>query len=208
MDSENQSEPKINKDAPAELKPELTGVILVIINVIIFIILNIIGDTSDPEFLLQHGAVFPPKMIAENSWYPMLTAMFLHFDIEHLTNNMIMLIAVGSYVERELGKGRFLLLYLGTGIIGNVVSFMHNCSTQIYTVSAGASGAVFGLVGGLMALAIKQGGRVEGLKWTNILLMIALSIVAGLTSSGVDNVAHVAGLISGVLFGLLLCIGR
>ena len=59
-----------------------------------------------------------------------------------------------------------------------------------------------------MALAVKQGGRVEGLKWTNILLMIALSIVAGLTSSGVDNVAHVAGLISGFLIGFLLCIGR
>ena len=186
------------------MKVEKGCIILAAVNIIIFLLMYAAGAAGDVEFMATHGAVFPPLMIERGVWYPLFTAMFLHFDIEHLANNMVMLVAVGRYIEYGMGTFKFLILYLCSGVLGNALSFVMDLHGDLNTVSAGASGAVFGLVGALLAMAIKNKGRIEGLGIRQILLMIALSLVSGFTSAGVDNTAHVGGLVAGLLIGLVI----
>ena len=186
------------------MKAEKGCIVLAVLNIVIFLLMYVAGVAGDAGFMASHGAIFPPVMIEHGIWYPFFTAMFLHFDIEHLANNMVMLVAVGRYIENEMGTFKLMIIYLCSGIIGNVLSFMGDLHGEINVVSAGASGAVFGLVGSLLAMAIKNKGIIEGLGIRNIILMIALSLVSGFTSAGVDNTAHVGGLIAGLLIGLVL----
>ena len=186
------------------MSEEKSSIGLAAINVVVFAVMAFMGGIGNADFMIGHGAIYPPKMLTEGVWYPLFTAMFLHFDIEHLANNMIMLVAVGSYVEKNMGSVRVVILYLLAGLGGNVLSFVNDLHGHINTVSAGASGAVFGLVGALLALAIKNKGTIEKLGIKRIILMIALSLVSGLTTAGVDNVAHIGGLICGIILGFIL----
>ncbi len=180
------------------------NMLLIAANAAVFIIFNIIGRTNDPEFMLYHGAVFTPMVLKQGAWYTLFTSMFLHFDISHIANNMIMLAAAGSYVEREMGSIRYLITYLLAGLGGNILSLYVDLQTMEYAVSAGASGAVFGVTGALLALALKNRGRVQGLGAPRIIIMIALSLYSGFTSIGVDNWAHVGGLVCGFVIAFLI----
>ena len=117
-------------------------IILVATNAIVFLYMFVMGTAGDAEYMATHGAVFFPYMVEKGMWYPLITAMFLHFDIEHLANNMVMLVAVGRYVEKDMGTGRLMLLYFISGVLGNVLSLAGDIRTAKYAVSAGASGAV------------------------------------------------------------------
>ena len=130
--------------------------------------------------------------------------MFLHFGIEHLLNNMVILGALGWNLELETGKIRFLIIYLVSGIGGNLLSLYLGVSSAEYAVSAGASGAIFGLMGALLYIVAVNRGRLGRLSGRGMLIMVALSLYFGLTSSGVDNSAHIGGLICGILITVLL----
>ena len=177
---------------------------LAVVNIAVFLYQSVTGTAGNAEYLASHGAVFFPYMESREAWYPLFTAMYLHFDFEHLANNMVMLLAVGRYVEKDMGTVRFLIVYTVSGLLGNILSLGFDIYAGEYAVSAGASGAVFGLVGALLAMAVKNKGSIEGLGIKQILLMIVLSLVSGLTSAGVDNVAHAGGLVTGFLIGLIL----
>ena len=187
-----------------DLRIEKGCIILAVANILVFLYMFVVGVSGDAEYMATHGAVFFPYMIKNGMWYPLVTAMFLHFDIEHLANNMVMLVAVGRYVEKDMGTVKFVLVYFVSGVLGNILSLARDMRTEEFAVSAGASGAVFGLVGALLSMAVKNKGSIEGLGIRQILLMIALSLVSGLTSAGVDNVAHFGGLATGFIIGLIL----
>ena len=127
----------------------------------------------------------------------------MHFGNGHLVNNMIVLFALGDNLERALGHVKYLILYLFSGIGANWISMMMG-SNDLMVVSAGASGAIFGVIGGLFYAVAVNKGRLEDLQTKQLVVMIVLSMYMGLTSSGVDNAAHVAGLILGILLGILL----
>ena len=118
------------------------NILLVAANIIVFIVLSYLGNTEDPEFMLYHGAAFPPMIIEKGAWYTLFTSMFLHFNFSHIVNNMIMLLAAGSYVERGMGSIRYLITYILAGLGGNALSLYFSLRTMDYAVSAGASGAV------------------------------------------------------------------
>ena len=84
--------------------------------------LQISGNTEDVMFMLEHGAMFEPLITEEHEYYRIITSMFLHFGIEHLLNNMVILGALGWNLELETGKIRFLIIYLVSGIGGNLLS--------------------------------------------------------------------------------------
>ena len=156
-------------------------------------------------FMLDYGAMYEPYVIEGREYYRFVTSMFLHFGIEHLLNNMIMLGALGFNLEPEIGKIRFLLIYLFSGIFGNICSLLWNTARAETVVSAGASGAVFGLMGALLGIVVRYKGRMIGkLNKKKILLLAALSIYIGLTTAGVDNAAHIGGLASGFILGMML----
>ena len=143
-------------------------------------------------------------VIQDHEYYRLFTCLFLHFGIEHLLNNMVILGALGWNLELQTGKIRFLLIYFGSGLFGNVVSLIFHGAAQEYTVSAGASGAIFGLMGALLWVVIANHGRLGRLSGRGMLVMVALSLYFGLSSSGVDNYAHIGGLVCGFLLALIL----
>lgn len=179
-------------------------VALVVINVAIFLVLSFQGMTEDAEFMAKHGAMYVPYVAEAGEYYRLFTSMFLHFGFEHLMNNMIILLLVGWNLEIEIGWIKYLIIYLGSGFAGNILSALFDIYQGDYAVSAGASGAIFGLIGALLWVAIRNHGQIGNMTGRGILFMIALSLYYGFTSSGVDNAAHVGGLVMGFVLAILL----
>ncbi len=188
------------------------NIVFALINVAAYVVLEIMGDTTDAMFMYDHGAMYPYAVLLEGQWYRLLTSAFLHFGLAHLVNNLILLICLGSYLERRYGKARYIILYLVCAVGGSLVSMWHMLCTQNIAVSAGASGVVFGMVGALLFLVLQNKGRFEDLSLRRFLLMMALALYNGFTTAGVDNAAHVGGLIVGfavaAVFFLLEIIGN
>lgn len=186
-------------------KPYIT-ILLIVINVAVFLALSFGGMTEDAEYMLKHGAMYVPSLVEQKQYYQLFTSMFLHFGIGHLGNNMLILFVVGQQVEEEMGNIRYLILYLSSGLCGNIISALWDIHTASYAVSAGASGAIFGLIGALFYIAVHGRNRRGNLSVRNILFMILISLYYGFSSSGVDNAAHVGGLCAG--FVLAVCLYR
>ena len=172
-----------------ERPKEIMTITLIGINILVFIVLTMIGRTEDGYFMLQHGAMYEPYIIENQEYYRLFTSLFLHFGISHLLNNMVLLWALGSIFEKEAG--------------GNLLSLYWNTMHDRQIVSAGASGAIFGLMGGLLWIVFANRGRLGTLSGRGMLIMVVLSLYFGFTSTGVDNLAHVGGLICGFLTALL-----
>lgn len=177
---------------------------LLAVNILTFIVLSFLGDTQSSQFMYDHGAVFAPAVIENGEYYRLFTSMFLHFDFSHLMNNMIMLGALGTTVEPELGSIKTLILYLLSGLGGNLLSLGADWTSGALVVSAGASGAIFGLMGALVWLVIRNRGGYGRIYGRRVYLMVGLSLYYGFTSTGVDNYAHVGGLICGFLLAICL----
>lgn len=177
---------------------------LIIVNIGIFLLTMLMGKSEDTLFLLEHGAMYPPYVIEGHEYYRLITSIFLHFGIEHLLNNMVMLGALGWYLEPAAGKMRFLIIYFVSGIGGNILSLMANRHYDRMVVSAGASGAVFGLMGALLFVVICSQGKLGRLNKKGMLVMIALSLYLGLTDVGVDNIAHIGGFVCGFVAAAIL----
>lgn len=184
-------------------KPIIT-IILVSVNVLIFIWLSLFGMTEDAAYMLQHGAMYLPLVVEKGEYYRMFTCIFLHFGFQHLMNNMMMLFFLGSILEEELGWWRYGVLYIISGIGGNVLSALYDLRTGYYVVSAGASGAIFGIIGALFLIIIKNRGRIGNLSGRGMLFMVACSLYHGFTSTGIDNMAHIGGIITGFLVAAVL----
>ena len=183
-------------------KPAATYVILAA-NVAVFLWLSVTGSTEDAAFMASHGALVAGDVIA-GKWYELFTSMFLHFDANHLAGNMIVLIAVGVPLEKLLRPARFVIVYLLSGLAGNILSVALELSAGDYAVSAGASGAVLGLMGSVIYCLIRHRGRVGGLSLPRVILSVAITLYTGLTGSGINNAAHIGGLISGFALTVLL----
>lgn len=179
-------------------------VILIVINAVVFLFLSVLGDTEDAVFMMNHGAMFEPLVVRGHEYYRLFTSLFLHFGMSHLLNNMVLLGALGWNLEFETGKVKFLLIYFISGVGGNLLSLVQNLSLGEQTVSAGASGAIFGLMGALLYVVIANRGRMGHLSGRGVLFMIVLSLYYGFTSEGVDNWAHIGGLACGFIMSVIL----
>lgn len=181
---------------------------LIMSNIIVFAIFMLLGKSEDVAFMLKYGAMYEPYVVDGYEYYRLLTSMFLHFGINHLLNNMVMLGAIGFNLEPVTGKTRFLLIYFLSGIGGNICSLLFNISLGESVISAGASGAVFGLMGALLGVVIRNKGGIAGLNKKKLFILILLSLYFGLTTAGVDNAAHIGGLVCGVILGIFLGITK
>ena len=179
------------------------NLLMVAINVLVFIGLSFFGDTENVEFMVNHGACFPPYVTEYHEYYRIVTCMFLHFGLQHLVNNMLVLIFLGDALEELVGKIRYLLIYLGGGIAGNVLSLIWSMKTEDYAVSAGASGAIFAVMGALLFLVIRGRGRIRDWSGRRLIFMVALCVLQGMTSTGVDNTAHIGGVLAGFLIAFV-----
>ena len=179
------------------------NILMVAANIVIFLLVEVTGSSEDVVHMIAWGAAFPP-LIRVGEYYRMFTCMFLHFGIEHLCNNMLLLIFIGDNLERAVGRVRYLLIYLLGGFGGSVVSYYWNMRNGVDVVSAGASGAIFAVIGAMIYIIIQHRGRLEDLSLKRLLLMAFLTIYVGFSSDGIDNAAHIGGLMCGFLLALIL----
>lgn len=174
--------------------------LFVLINVLLFVLLS-----SDQYLHYTSGVTH----ILENKEYGRLfTAMFLHGDVNHLFSNMIILYFLGELVEKSIGSIKFTVVYLLSGIGGNILSCFWEVMTRDFSDSLGASGAVFGVIGVLLYLVLFQKGKTKQITTSRMLFMVAFSIYSGLAGENINNVAHIGGLLIGFLFAYVLHVGE
>lgn len=176
---------------------------LIVVNVAVFIFLSFGGMTEDAYYMLRNGAMYLP-LLQQGEYYRMFTSIFLHFGFSHLVNNMLMLGVMGWQLELVIGRIKFLIIYFAAGLGGNVLSALAELRTGDYAVSAGASGAIFGIIGALLYIAVRNHGQIGNVSGQGILIMVVLTLYYGFTSSGVDNFAHIGGLAAGFVLAVLL----
>ncbi len=179
---------------------------IIAINILVFTLMVFDGAGIMETNTLIHikwGANYGPLTLSGDYWR-LLTSTFIHFGIIHVLMNMYCLYTIGIYLEPMLGKVKYITAYLATGILASVVSLWWHTEP---TVSAGASGAVFGMYGLFLALLttdlIPKSVRDALLK--SIGIFIIYNLAYGM-KSGVDNSAHVGGLVSGFVLGYLYVI--
>jgi rhomboid protease GluP len=173
-------------------RPFLTY-ILMIIQVAVFFWLETHGGSTNTTTLIKYGAKFNPS-IYEGEWWRFFTPVFLHIGYMHLAMNTLALYYIGIAVESIYGNARFLFIYLFAGFTGCIASFLFSS-----TISAGASGAIFGCLGALLYISTikpKASFRTMGVK---VLVVLAIILAMGFTTTGIDNAGHLGGLAGGFL---------
>ena len=177
---------------------------LVAVNGLVFLVVTLIGGPRLEERLISAGAAYTPAIL-DGQWYRLVTSMFLHFDGNHLANNMLVLGVLGSRLEKLLGSWKLLLIYFLGGLGGNLFSMAMEMRSGDFAFSAGASGAVFALTGAMLALAVLGRGRAGDLTLKQVVIMSALSLYLGFVGSGVNNEAHEGGFVCGLLLAVVIC---
>ncbi|MCH5338373.1 MAG: rhomboid family intramembrane serine protease [Acetatifactor sp.] len=181
-------------------QPIVSGA-LVITNVIIFILCMFTGNR-----LYALGELDRINVLEYGEYGRIIWSMFLHADTNHLFSNMIILFFLGSMIEKEIGHIRYAVLYFLSGIGGGMLSLLFKVMTSSMVASVGASGAVFGLDGVLLAMVLLWNERLPNVTPVRVVLMIVLSLYSGFSGGNVDNAAHVGGLLVGFLGGCIVCI--
>jgi rhomboid protease GluP len=175
--------------------------IILNINLLVFALMAMAGVgilVPDSESLINWGANIRSLSLS-GQWWRMLTSTFLHIGIVHLLMNMYAFLLIGAQLEPRLGKARFIFAYLLTGIVASITSlYWHS-----HGISAGASGAIFGMYGLFLAMLMSK-DVVEKANRKQLFASIAFFIVYNLLGGlqpGIDNAAHVGGLITGLVLG-------
>lgn len=176
---------------------------IIFVNIIYFIFLEMNGGSNSTRVMLEYGAAFPVN-IENGEYYRLVTSMFMHFGIDHIANNMLILVLLGGKLEDTVGHVRFFTIYMLSGILANIASDWVQNYTGDVAVSAGASGAIFGVVGALLYVLILNRGRIRDLNLYQIVISLVFMLYAGFKTTGVDNTAHVAGAISGFVLCMIL----
>jgi len=191
-----------NAKTPRRWAPYVTYY-LIALNVIVFIAEEILGGSEDIETSLAFGAFFTPYVIYDGQLYRFITSMFLHFGVEHLGSNMISLFALGPYVEHYYGHFLYLVLYIFSGISGNMLTMLYEGISQDFVVSAGASGAIFGLLSVFILFAMNPRLR-KLFPIKRVLISVTLSLIAGRMDPNINFMAHVGGFGGGLVLAFIM----
>ena len=187
INKKNEDDAKMNEAVFRPKKPIITYA-LIAINVVVFI-LSVFNDAILPMFAVNRELI-----VNFNQYYRLFTGMFLHAGILHLLFNMYALYIIGMQLESFLGKAKYLIVYLLSGIGASMLSIFFSNS-----FSVGASGAIFGLMGALLYFGYHYRVYLDSVVKSQIIPLIILNLILGFTISGVDNWAHIGGLVSGIL---------
>ena len=170
---------------------------LIVVNIVVFLLMYILGNGSnDIETLVNFGAN-QRMLVRLGDYYRLITSGFIHIGIMHLFFNCSALYVIGRQVENFFGKTKFLIIYLGSMITGNLLSI---CFSNY--LSAGASGAIFGLLGALLYFGYHYRLYLGSVLKNEIIPLILFNLALGFILNGVDNAAHIGGLIGGVLLSI------
>jgi membrane associated rhomboid family serine protease len=189
--------------------PALTSQVLIGINAVVWLLITLTGGAASPWvdrlallpdgalFRMPDGAVVAVSGVADGAWWQLLTSMFTHVDLLHIGFNMLALWFLGPQLEAAIGRTRFLLLYLLSGLTGSLFVYW---LSPTHTATVGASGAIFGLMGGLLILAIRRKAD-----YSQILMWLGLNVVLTFVGRGfISWQGHLGGLVGGALIAAIL----
>ena len=171
------------------------------INLLIWVLSEIIGSSRDPMTLRQFGAITYLD-INNGDYWRLLSAIFLHVGVGHLAVNCLSLLIMGGLLEKMVGHSRFSFIYIGSGISGSSFSYL---MIPFLGVGAGASGAIFGCVGALAGYFIvnrKSMGEMGKQNLNAVLILAGINFAFGYIVPGIDNWAHLGGFIAGLILGI------
>ena len=181
-------------------KSRMTALI-VAINVLVFVLLSLTGGAEDSVNLYRWGAKFGPAIQA-GDWYRLISPVFLHAGLFHIAANTFALVIFGPRLEQEFGSLAFVATYIVAGVCGVAASYLVSP-----VLSVGASGAVFGMVGAYGVYLVRNrrefGGQVNRVI-LNLIFILAINIVFGLLWPGIDQPAHIGGLIAGAAMAFVV----
>ena len=200
-DNINKNNAKRNKIAEKifSYKQPIVTYIIMAVCIILFILMELSGGSTNSQILLKYGANLD-ILVKNGEYYRLFTCIFLHIGIMHLICNMYSLYVIGREVESLFGKVKYIIIFILSGIFRSIMSiaFTHN------TISAGASGAIFGLLGALLYFGINYRTYLgEAIKRT-IIPIIVVNLIIGFFAEGIDLAAHIGGLVGGVLVSMMV----
>lgn len=173
-----------------------------ITNLIVFTLCTLTGD------LLYNYGTLSLQEVMDGQWYRMITSLFLHGNVTHIASNMIMLFLLGNVVEKEMGHIKYFILYFGSGLAGSCASLymqsVHQANGEMIAGSIGASGAIFGIMGGFLWILLLNRGRASNMSLVRVLFLVCYCLFGGMTEERVDSAAHIGGLIAGILIAILI----
>ena len=179
------------------------NIALAVFQAAVFALCMITGDR-----LYIAGRCGTDLVLVQQEYWRLLTSVFLHSGLYHLGSNLIAQVFLGNAVERNLGHIKYLILYIVSGVGGNIISVLYDRAQGVNTYSVGASGAVFGVMGALIVLIIK--GRKKLRTGSSMLVRagfaVFYAVYAGFRTPYTDNAAHLGGLAFGIALGVLLTI--
>ena len=203
IEEKNIKEGKEREKFMKNRKPIATYV-LILINIIVFILMYLLGNGSeDTQTLINFGANYV-VLTKAGEYYRIITSAFLHIGIFHLLINMYSLYIVGTQVEYFYGKVKYLIIYFFSAIMGSLFTVALSSAN---TVAAGASGAIFGLLGSILYFGVKYRGYIGNSLINQIVPVVILNLIIGFTTPGIGNAAHIGGLIGGYLISMGVGIG-
>ncbi|WP_338232459.1 rhomboid family intramembrane serine protease [Companilactobacillus muriivasis] len=186
----------INKES----KSYVTWVLLAV-TIGVFIVESVVGGSQNYQTLLLMGAK-TNNLVQAGQWWRLITPIFLHIGIFHIFMNGFTLLYVGQILEPMVGHWRFFVIYMLSGIMGNLASFAFGANNVI---SAGASTSLFGMFAAFLALGlIYRENRFLRELGKSFLGLIAINLLMDLTMSGIDIWGHVGGAVGGLLLGYAL----
>ena len=176
------------------------GILIVLL--VVFIVEIFMGGSENNHTLMKMGAMSNYAVVAGNQWWRLFTAQFLHIGVLHLVSNAVIIYYMGQYMEPMLGHLRFLLVYLLSGIGGNLLSLALGSDKVI---SAGASTALFGLFGAMTAIGLRnmKNPMISYLGRQAFVLAI-VNIALDLFAPNIDIQGHIGGFIAGFLLAIIV----
>lgn len=200
INKKNMKDAKEAEEVFKEKTPYVTYALL-IINVIIFILMYIIGDGSEDINTLVNFGALAKDLVFNGEYYRLITSAFIHIGVIHLIFNMYALYILGKDIESYFGSIKYTFIYLTSALIGSLLSLVFMTD---YSVSAGASGAIFGLMGSLLYFGYNYRVTLNNSITKQILPIIFLNLLIGFTSSGINNYAHIGGLLGGYIASMVV----
>ena len=198
INKKNEKRNKIAEKIFSYKQPIVTYIIMAIC-IILFILMELSGGSTNSQTLLKYGANLD-VLVKNGEYYRLFTCIFLHIGIMHLLCNMYSLYIIGREVENLFGKIKYIIIFILSGIFGSIMSlaFTHN------TISAGASGAIFGLLGALLYFGMHYRTYLGEAIKRSIIPIIVVNLIIGFFAEGIDLDAHIGGLVGGVLVAMMV----
>ena len=203
INKKNIEETKKAEDVFSKKKPIITYIFIGIC-FLLYILTALVSANFielNPNVLYKYGALVNFEMMGKDvmELYRLITSIFLHGGVIHLLCNMYSLYVIGPQLESFFGKIKYIIIFIGSGIIGNLLSMAFLQDTY---VSVGASGAIFGLLGALLYFGYHYRVYLSGVIKSQIIPLIALNLAIGFLTTSINNLAHIGGLIGGVLVSM------